>query len=228
MTALEIESAAPPVPAAATPAPRRGRGRRTLAVALVAVTAGGGIAVAAARGGDTAERQSAHRTVAAPTTVAGKIAGALKGGPASISRDATVADWPAKAGDGFAVLRQGGNGWTCLPDYPGSPSEDPTCADANGMVWFRAYSDGADAPHLSAVGISYWPLGNSDPSWSDPAAVAPPAGQDWTWDGPHITIFPANPDEVPATAMPSGHDHPGGTTAMFPGTPWAHYHVPLS
>jgi hypothetical protein len=48
-----------------------------------------------------------------------KIANALSAGPASITDHATVIDWPANPKDGMShgsVLRQGTNGWTCMPD----------------------------------------------------------------------------------------------------------------
>lgn len=61
-----------------------------------------------------------------------KIANALSAGPASITDHATVIDWPANPKDGMAhgrVLRQGTNGWTCMPDVPGRPQHDPMCVD---------------------------------------------------------------------------------------------------
>src|SRR5438034_6089533 len=51
-----------------------------------------------------------------------KIANALSAGPASITEHAAVIDWPANPKDGMShgrVLRQGTNGWTCMPDVPG-------------------------------------------------------------------------------------------------------------
>lgn len=205
---------------------RRARSGRWLAGGAVALVAATAVGVVTARAGDDV-RAPEHRTATPPTTASGKIASALLGGPASIARNATLLDWPAALDGSFAVLRPGSNGWTCLPDFADTPAEDPSCADANSMAWIRAYYAGADAPHLEAAGISYWPLGTSDPSWSDPAALKPPPGQDWAWDGPHITVLPANPDEVPTAATPGRSHHPDGTMAMFPGTPWAHYHVPV-
>ncbi len=41
-----------------------------------------------------------------------KIDSALSAAPTSLSRDARVMDWDGK------VLRQGNNGYTCLPDIP--------------------------------------------------------------------------------------------------------------
>ena len=61
-----------------------------------------------------------------------KIANALSAGPASITEEAAVIDWPANPKDGMSdgrVLRQGTNGWTCMPDVPGRPQHDPMCMD---------------------------------------------------------------------------------------------------
>ena len=61
-----------------------------------------------------------------------KIANALSAGTASITEHAAVIDWPANPKDGMSdgrVLRQGTNGWTCMPDVPGRPQHDPMCMD---------------------------------------------------------------------------------------------------
>src|SRR5215510_3861149 len=53
-----------------------------------------------------------------------KIANALSAGPASITEHAAVVDQPVNPNDGISngrVLRQGSNGWTCMPDVPGRP-----------------------------------------------------------------------------------------------------------
>src|SRR5437879_12483618 len=61
-----------------------------------------------------------------------KIANALSAGPASITEHAAVIDWPANPKDGMShgrVLRQGTNGWTCMPDIPGRPPPNPVGVD---------------------------------------------------------------------------------------------------
>jgi hypothetical protein len=62
-------------------------------------------------------------------------------------------DWPAKEGDKPAVLRKGANAWTCLPDYPGSPGNDPMCLDKMWRVWLEAYM-AKTTPMLAALGIA--------------------------------------------------------------------------
>src|SRR6516162_1656361 len=70
-----------------------------------------------------------------------KIANALSAGPASITEHAAVIDWPVNPKDGMShgrVLRQGTNGWTCMPDIPGRSQHDPMCVDETMMKWLKA------------------------------------------------------------------------------------------
>ena len=54
--------------------------------------------------------------VPATLTAQDAIQSATSAAPSSISADATVMDWS------FNVLREGSNGWTCLPDRPNTPA----------------------------------------------------------------------------------------------------------
>ena len=93
-----------------------------------------------------------------------KIANALSAGPASITEHAAVMDWPANAKDGMShgrALRQGANGWTCMPDVPGRPQHDPMCADETMMKWLTATLAGKK-PDIDRVGLSYMLLGDPD------------------------------------------------------------------
>ena len=63
-----------------------------------------------------------------------KIANALSAGPASITEHAAVIDGMSNG----RVLRQGTNGWTCMPDVPGRPQHNPMCMDETMMKWFMA------------------------------------------------------------------------------------------
>jgi hypothetical protein len=86
-----------------------------------------------------------------------KIANALSAGPTTITEHATVVDWPANPKDGMShgrVLRQGNNGWTCMPDVPGRPQHDPMCVDETMMQWLMATLAGKK-PNIDKVGLSY-------------------------------------------------------------------------
>src|SRR5690349_1135861 len=69
-----------------------------------------------------------------------KITSAMTAAPSVVSAKATVLDWPAHDGEMPMVLRQGTNGWTCLPDMPGSEGNDPMCVDQPWMQWVEAYT----------------------------------------------------------------------------------------
>jgi hypothetical protein len=52
-----------------------------------------------------------------------KIASPLGAGPKSVTRNATVLDWPTSPGGEFHLLRAGTNGWTGLPGFLGGSQE---------------------------------------------------------------------------------------------------------
>src|SRR5579884_2986009 len=57
------------------------------------------------------------------------IASAESAAPASLAHDATI--MTADASGAMKTIRQGKNGWTCIPDDPHTPGPDPMCMDAN-------------------------------------------------------------------------------------------------
>src|SRR5207253_2488045 len=59
-------------------------------------------------------------TTSKKMSTAQKIKNAMSAAPAEISRNATIMDWPEKAGGQPTQLRAGNNGWVC---FPNSPSE---------------------------------------------------------------------------------------------------------
>lgn len=60
-------------------------------------------------------------------------------------------------------LREGTNGWTCMPDTPTSPGPDPMCLDANGMEWAGAWLS-HKAPPTGKMGFGFMLAGGSDAS----------------------------------------------------------------
>src|SRR5688572_15958947 len=83
-----------------------------------------------------------------------KIANAMSAGPSSVSADAVILDWPSEAGGELIELRAGTNGWACYPDDPGTPVNDPICADPVWVEWFKAVVAGTD-PVVTSTGFSY-------------------------------------------------------------------------
>ena len=110
-----------------------------------------------------------------------KIANALSAGPASITEHAAVMDWPANPRDGMShgrVLREGTNGWTCLPDVPGRPQHDPMCADETMMKWFMATLAGKK-PDIDRVGLSYMLMGEARQGQDATPAKDPRQVEEW-------------------------------------------------
>jgi hypothetical protein len=151
------------------------------------------------------------------------IKNATSAAPASIAKDATIMDWPSREGDKLTVLRKGTNAWTCLPDYPGSPGNDPMCLDRMWMVWLEAYMTKTE-PKLTAPGFAYMLQGGSDASNSDPFATTPPAGAQWLTAPPHIMVV--LPGKLDHSVFSTDH-HSGGPWIMWGGTPYEHLMVPV-
>src|SRR5258707_3369362 len=93
-----------------------------------------------------------------PVTDAEKIADALRAGPAFITKDATVLDWPSARGGEYRLLRRGSNEWTCLPAIPGYPHDEPGRFDPIFLRWMQDSLAGR-TPHLDRIGILYMYLG---------------------------------------------------------------------
>jgi hypothetical protein len=119
-----------------------------------------------------------------------KIANALKAGPATITAHATVVDWPTNPNDGMShgrVLRQGTNGWTCMPDTPGRPQHDPMCVDETMMKWLAATLAGKK-PDIDRVGLAYMLMGEARQGQGATSAKDPSQVKDWVYIGPHIMV----------------------------------------
>jgi hypothetical protein len=152
-----------------------------------------------------------------------KIQNAMSAAPEAIAKDATIMDWPAKEGAQMTQLRAGTNGWTCLPDVPTSPSNDPVCADAAFSALFMSMLTHAK-PALKTLALSYMLQGSDDASNTDPFKTQPDSGQAWIHTGPHVMLAVPNPAELAGLPTSPGT---GGPWVMFPGTPYAHVMMPV-
>ena len=161
----------------------------------------------------------------AQTTVAAgpasdPVASAISAAPPSIGQHATVMGLDMK------ILRKGDNGWTCFPDDPNSPGDDPMCMDANGMEWMMAFMNHT-APPATKVGMSYMLQGGSDASNLDPSFTKPPTGGKWVTTGPHLMIL--NASVAAASGYPAGQADPDTSRpyVMWSGSPYAHIMFPV-
>jgi len=151
------------------------------------------------------------------------VASAMSAAPASVGKYATIV---TTAADGtMTTLREGSNGWTCMPDNPATPGPDPMCMDANAMEWAMAWI-GHKPPPQEKPGLMYMLAGGTDASNTDPYATKPDAGEDWLHTGPHLMLvgsmvalkgYPAG--AKPDTSVPY---------VMWAGTPYAHLMIPVS
>jgi hypothetical protein len=72
-----------------------------------------------------------------PAADADLIANAMSAAPRAVAEEATIMAMDAKGQ--MRVLRQGSGRFTCLPDNPESPGNDPMCVDKAGMEWAKAW-----------------------------------------------------------------------------------------
>ncbi len=147
-----------------------------------------------------------------------QIQSAESAGPASISGHATVRDWTG------TTLREGDNGWVCLPDRPDTEGSDPWCIDSTWQVFLGAYMN-QTAPEFDQVGIAYMLAGDSPVSNTDPYATEPTGADDWVTGVPgHLMMLV--PDPAAFSGMSTDHTN-GGPWVMWAGTPYAHIMVPV-
>ncbi len=174
------------------------------------------------------KEQEAAATSAAESPAAGtpewKIVNATSAAPASISQNATVMDWPAQPGAEMKALRQGTNGWTCMPDVPHTPGNDPMCLDDAFVAWAGAWMS-KTKPDIKKTGFGYMLQGGTDASNTDPYATEPKPGDSWVKSGPHVMVVVPHP-----STLEGGPTDPytGGPWVMWKGTPYAHVMVPVS
>jgi hypothetical protein len=160
-----------------------------------------------------------------------KIANAMSAGPAVIAEEATIMDWPAgwpgnwpaEPGGEPIELRPGSNGWTCLPDRPETPTNDPLCLNEEMLAWRKAIID-KTAPEPRGVGIAYMLQGGSSASTVDPFLLEPPAGEDWGSGPAHLMILtPGGEQDLAAFGTTPGP----APWVMNSGSPYAHLMVAL-
>jgi hypothetical protein len=151
------------------------------------------------------------------------VASAEAAAPASIAHDASIVTVGA---DGkMTTIRQGKNGWTCMPDAPDTPGPDPMCMDANAAKWAQAWIAHKPPPE-GAVGVMYMLEGGTDASNTDPYAKKPTAANNWINTGPHVMIVGSK--EVLASYPSGAKPDTSAPYVMWAGTPYAHLMVPIS
>jgi hypothetical protein len=145
-----------------------------------------------------------------------KIESALSAGPESLTKNATIADW-----DG-TVLREGTNGWTCLPDIPDNGGTDPWCVDQSWLNLLDALKNGKE-PSYDKIGIGYMLAGDAPISNIEPSGTK----EDGEWvEGLKAHLMLAVPDHSLFDNISTKPDN-GGPWIMWPDTPYAHVMIPI-
>jgi hypothetical protein len=145
-----------------------------------------------------------------------KIARAMSAGPADIANAARIIDIDAQGK--MVVLREGSNGFTCMPGNPNVVGDPPMCADHASMQWAADFKAHRPKPTNTVPGITYMLAGATQRSDSDPYDKTSPAID----VGPHwMIMWPFDPK---ATGLPTAHK-PTGAYIMWAGSPYAHVHV---
>lgn len=151
------------------------------------------------------------------------IKSAMSAAPEKVAMGATIV---AVEQDGkMKTLREGANGFTCMPDNPTTPGKDPMCMDKPALEWATAWME-HKTPASGKIGFMYMLAGGTDASNTDPYATKPDSGNNWVETGAHVMIVGADPsfydlypkDAKPDTSVPY---------VMWPGTPYQHLMIPV-
>jgi hypothetical protein len=149
-------------------------------------------------------------------TTQAKIARAMSAGPTDVANSAKIIDTDA-AGK-MVVLREGSNGFTCMPGNPKVVGEPPMCVDAASLQWFADAKAHKPKPTNMVPGITYMLAGATQRSDSDPHDTTSMPIE----IGPHwMIMWPFDPK---TTGLPTTHK-PTGAYIMWAGSPYAHLHV---
>jgi hypothetical protein len=145
-----------------------------------------------------------------------KIARATSAGPENISESARIIDTDAQGNK--VILREGSNGFTCMPGNPNVVGEPPMCVDAASMQWFADAKAHKPKPTNTVPGITYMLAGATQRSDSDPndtTSMPIDVGPHW------MIMWPFDPK---ATGLPVIHKDTGAYI-MWAGSPYAHVHI---
>jgi hypothetical protein len=146
-----------------------------------------------------------------------KIARAMRAGPPQITKDATIAEID-NLGNVATILRQGTNGWVCVPGNENLISDPPMCVDQLGMQWFKDVRAHRTRPSITAPGLCYMLCGATQHSNTDPmdgTSPAIPIGPHWMVLWPFDAAHCGLPTDV----------RDAGAWIMFAGTPYAYLHI---
>ena len=146
------------------------------------------------------------------------------------AKDATVLN------EKMEMLREGTNGWTCLPVNPRGMSDPengwkdaheamPLCGDAEVFKWISAYlSD--EIPDMDYDGYAWMLHGDMGEDNSTPKVMSKDDAKEGHWieSGPHLMRMPKDPSSLDGMTTDFNS---GAPYVMFSGTPYAHVMYPI-
>ena len=150
--------------------------------------------------------------------------------PSYIAKDATVLN------EKMEMLREGTNGWTCLPVNPRGMSNPengwndaheamPLCGDVEVFKWISAYlSD--EIPDMDYDGYAWMLHGDMGEDNSTPKVMSKDDAKEGHWieSGPHLMRMPKDPSSLDGMTT---NFNSGTPYVMFSGTPYAHVMYPV-
>ena len=151
------------------------------------------------------------------------VQNAMSAAPEAVGRNATIVTMDAQGK--MRTLQEGTTNFTCFPDDPTTPANDPMCVDENGLAWAEAWMNKEEPPE-GKVGFGYMLAGGGTPSNVDPFATEPPGGAEYLQEPPHVMIF--NMGELPQD-YPDPGENPDTSQpwVMWGGTPYEHLMIPV-
>jgi len=149
-------------------------------------------------------------------SVQARIDRAMSAGPPEMAKSARIVDTDSQGK--MVVLRDGKNGFTCMPGNPKVIGNPPMCTDAASMQWFADFKAHKPKPTNTVPGITYMLAGATQRSDSDP----------YDTTSPPITVPPhwmiMWPFDAKTTGLPVTH-RDSGAYIMWSGSPYAHLHI---
>ena len=147
---------------------------------------------------------------------------AMLAAPENVSGKATI-----MAADG-AILKEGTNGWVCMPGSPPNENVNPMCVDPAWQNWLQEYMKAVNGEvyeydsESASFGVSYMLVGDIAVDNNEPFNQNQSKGV-WVAERPHLMLL------LPASMMKDLPTDPyaGGPYVMWEGNDFVHVMVPL-
>ena len=147
---------------------------------------------------------------------------AMLAAPENVSGNATI-----MAADG-AILKEGTNGWVCMPGSPPNENVNPMCVDPAWQNWLQEYMKAVNGEayeydsESASFGVSYMLVGDIAVDNNEPFNQDQSKGV-WVAERPHLMLL------LPASTMKDLPTDPyaGGPYVMWEGNDFVHVMVPL-